>query len=146
MLPEIWGKCAWKFLHMVTMDYPENPTNEDKQNYYEFLNSLQNVLPCGKCRNNMKQHLKKNPLTLDALSNRQKLIQWGIDLHNIVNHHTGKRMLTYNEAINEINKWTLDKSTLPQPKKTTNIFYYLIVIIAIVIVCYLVYYYAMRNK
>ena len=37
MSPEIWGKIAWNFLHLVTLDYPLNPTNLDKQHYYEYF-------------------------------------------------------------------------------------------------------------
>ena len=46
MRPEIWGPHAWIFLHSVTLEYPDNPTDEDKQNMINFIDSLGNVLPC----------------------------------------------------------------------------------------------------
>lgn len=141
MLPEIWGKCAWNLIHLVTLDYPENPSDIDKQNYYDFFYSLRYILPCAKCRNNLSNHLKKYPLTNEILSNRADLIKWGIDLHNIVNYYTGKPMLTYPEAMNEINK-------MVYPKK--NFFnkpvYLLLLLIIFIVVCYLFYYYIKKCK
>jgi len=141
MLPEIWGKYGWNFMHLVTLDYPQYPTDEDKQHYYQFFNSLQYVLPCNKCRNNLTNHLKKYPLTQEALSSRTNLTKWVIDLHNIVNYYTGKPMLTYDEAMNEINKLAHpEKKVLSQP------LYWMLVLIAILIICYLLYYYLFKNK
>ena len=34
--PNIWGPHGWKFLHYVSLGYPENPTPEDKINYKNF--------------------------------------------------------------------------------------------------------------
>jgi len=134
MLPEIWGKPAWDFIHLVTLDYPEHPTEKDKQNYYDFFHNLQYVLPCAKCRNNLANHLEKYPLTNQVLANRSNLVKWAIDLHNIVNYNTSKPMLTYTEALNEINKLT-------QQRKSSfgNKLYYLIIIVILVILCYLIY-------
>ena len=35
--PEIWGPGAWLFLHTITLNYPTNPTFEDKENYLLML-------------------------------------------------------------------------------------------------------------
>lgn len=141
MLPTIWGNYAWYFIHMVPMDYPEHPTETDKRNYYNFFNSLQHVLPCFNCRKNLSQHLKKYQLTDEALSSRKNLIKWTVDLHNIVNYYTGKPMLTYAEANNELNK-------ISKPKKSLycDFLYYLLIIIALLILGYLIYYYVVKHK
>lgn len=104
MKPEIWGKYGWCFFHLVTMGYPENPTQKDKNKYYEYIQCLKYVLPCDKCNYNLRDHLKKYPLSQEALSSRKSLVVWGIELHNIVNYYTGKPMLTHTEAIIELNK------------------------------------------
>lgn len=140
MSPEIWGKYGWNFIHLVTLGYPENPTEFDKKNYYDFFSSLQYVLPCEKCRYNFSQHFKKYPLTNKVLSNRSSLVKWGIDLHNVVNYYTGKPMLTYPEAMNEINKMIDVKNNFE------NFIYYLLIIIALLIICYFLYSYYMKNK
>lgn len=141
MLPEIWGQYAWNFIHLVTLDYPDNPTDIDKQNYYEFFNTLQNVLPCAKCRNNLSHHLKKYPLTDQVLSSRSNLVKWAIDLHNVVNYYTGKPMLNYIEAMNEINKLVH-----PEKKFFSKPLYLFLLLIAIIILCYLIYYYIFNRK
>jgi hypothetical protein len=103
MKPEIWGKPLWVSFHLITVAYPENPTEKDKNHYYVYINSLKYVLPCDKCKKNLKDHLKKYPLTRKVLSCRTNLVRWGIDLHNVVNYYTGKPLLTYVDALNEIN-------------------------------------------
>ena len=135
MSPEIWGECAWDFIHYVTMTYPEHPTDIDKNNYYYYFQMLQYVLPCKKCSRNMTQHLKKYPITDEVLSSRSNMVKWGIDLHNIVNYYTGKPMLTYDEAMNEINK------KINRKKTNNNILYYLLLIVAFLIVIFMAYYY-----
>jgi preprotein translocase subunit SecE len=140
MLPEIWGKYGWNFFHLVTVGYPVNPTDDIKKQYYEYIHALQYVLPCAKCRYNMGHHLKKYPLTEEILSNRTNLVRWGIDLHNVVNYYTGKPMLTYTEAMNEISK------LINPPTKRNDVLYYLLIIIVIVIICYLLYYFFSRRS
>ena len=31
--PNVWGPYGWKFIHYVTLGYPNNPSNEDKLKY-----------------------------------------------------------------------------------------------------------------
>ena len=138
MLPELWGRCAWKFIHLITLNYPENPTKDDKENYHTFFYSLQYVLPCDKCGQNLTKHLKKYPLTATALANRQNLIMWAINLHNIVNYYTGKRMLTYSEALTQLQKWSTSNKQITW--KTS-----LIIIVIIVVLCLLIWYYV-KNR
>jgi len=142
MKPEIWGKYGWDFFHLVTLGYPENPTKKDKKYYRKYIQCLQYVLPCDKCKYNLKNHLKKYPLTDSALESRQNLIKWGIDLHNIVNYYTGKSLLTYTEASNELNK-------LINPPKYTNSNYFwhclFVVLIFIIIIILIIYFSSKKN-
>ena len=85
MKPEVWGPHAWIFLHSITLEYPNNPTNEDKLNIKNFFNSVGLVLPCQKCRLNFNSHLKKYPLTDKVLESKSSLVKWMIDIHNCVN-------------------------------------------------------------
>lgn len=103
MLPTKWGNCGWKFIHSITLNYPENPTNDDKDNYVNFFYSLIYVLPCDSCGNNLKNHYKKLPLDDKRLANRYTLVKWGIDLHNLVNQSIGKKTLSYEQAMAAIN-------------------------------------------
>jgi hypothetical protein len=140
MLPSTWGKYGWNFCHLVTLAYPEKPTTEDMLNYRNFFDSLKHVLPCEKCRKNMNQHLQKYPLTDEVLSGKKKLIKWLIDLHNVVNYYTGKPMLSYTEAVNELNKLT------NPPTNKTDYFFNGMFVIAVLVVVFLIYYCWARKK
>ena len=112
MKPEIWGPHAWMFLHSVTLEYPENPTSEDKQNMILFINSLGNVLPCHKCRNNFKIHLEKYPLNENVLLTKKNLVKWLIDIHNCVNGIKKCKELSYDEALEALlNNYDTNKNT-----------------------------------
>ena len=79
--PVIWGSHGWKFMHYVTLGYPDMPTQNDKLNYKNFFTSLQNILPCAKCAQNYKQNLSE--LSIDNhLQTRDHLVKWLIDIHN----------------------------------------------------------------
>lgn len=99
MNPKIWGPSAWIFLHSITFNYPDQPTEEIKNQYKTFFESLQFVLPCDKCKNNYKNKLLKFKLSDDVLKNKQSLIEWLIDIHNEVNKSNNKKILTYKEVI-----------------------------------------------
>ena len=96
----IWGPPAWTFLHTVTYNYPENPTEDDKRNFYNFFDSLQHVLPCEKCKGHYKQNIQKYDLN-NSLGSRQDLVKWLIDLHNDINKDNGKPVWSYSEVYNK---------------------------------------------
>lgn len=88
ILTSIFGPHVWEGTSCMTFNYPHNPTEEDKQQYRQYFESLCNVLPCSKCRNHYKEHLynnEKTKLTEDALENRRSLTYWWFQLHTSVN-------------------------------------------------------------
>ena len=95
MEPTVWGPHAWTFLHSITFQYPENPTDMEKKKYYTFFNSLKNTLPCPNCREHYAQNFEDIPIRLDT---RNELIEWLIDIHNSVNTMVGKREYSYDEV------------------------------------------------
>ena len=123
MEPKIWGPPAWNFLHTVTLNYPENPTNEDKKNYYVFFNTLKDILHCPNCRSHYSENITKKPIQLES---RDELIQWLIDIHNEVNKLTGKREYSYNEVHKKFDK-------MYQGKNTNSINIILIIFLALLI-------------
>jgi hypothetical protein len=97
--PEVWGPHGWKFIHYVTIGYPENPTPAQKEKYKAFLVLLKDVLPCSLCANHYGENLKKEPLTDQVMNSRENLIKWGINIHNVVNEMKGKPIIKYTDAI-----------------------------------------------
>lgn len=111
MKPEIWGPHAWFLLHSISLEYPENPTIEDKNNMKNFIIYFGKVIPCEKCRVNFNRHLATHPLTDNILSSKENLIKWFIDIHNIVNEMTNKKVLTYDECIEQFSDMYEQKGT-----------------------------------
>lgn len=94
----IWGPSAWIFLHTVTLNYPDNPTLNDKENYRIFFNELKNVLPCDKCKKHYLQNILETPIQLDS---KKDLVKWLIEIHNKVNDLNNKPILTYDQVMEE---------------------------------------------
>jgi hypothetical protein len=80
-----WGPPLWHALHTMSFNYPVNPTIEDKHHYRDFILSLQNVLPCGACRKNLKNNFKQMPITMSDMSNRDTFSRYIYNLHELVN-------------------------------------------------------------
>ena len=130
MIPEIWGPHGWIFLHTITLNYPENPTKEDKFYHKELFNNLKYTLPCKKCANHYALNLVKYPLE-PALESRSKFVNWLIDIHNEVNKKNGKRVYSYEEV------YKIYSDMYDVKKKTNNLNLILIIIISLIIIYFL---------
>lgn len=132
--PTLWGGHLWKFMHYLTLSYPDNPTIDDQNKFRNFFNMIGNYLPCEKCRVNYVTHHSELPLTDDILQSRDKLIFWLFDLHNIVNSETQKTKLTKEEFIE---MYKFDKVN----DIKINIFnkFILVIMMIILIVIFLIY-------
>ena len=93
----VWGRCLWTSIHLIALSYPKNPTKEVMKQYRDFFENLGNVLPCIKCQNNYKRHLKELPIDYFLY---EDLFKWTVEMHNIVNKETGKPEWTYEKAYN----------------------------------------------
>jgi hypothetical protein len=96
--PDKWGPHVWQALHYITLGYPENPTEDQKLKYKTFFILLKDTLPCVVCANHYAENLKKKPLTDDDLANKEALVKWLIDFHNVVNEMKGKPIIKYEDA------------------------------------------------
>lgn len=94
---KVWGPLLWVVLHIITLNYPNNPTDNDKKQYKRFFVSLGNVLPCKTCRESYKHFIREHPKTKLKWShfrNRCAISKWLFVLHNEVNkkiHKTPKK-------------------------------------------------------
>lgn len=143
----IWGPHLWFSLHTISFTYPLNPSNTDKQTYKEFFINFKNVIPCNVCKKNYKRHLYEKPID-NYLNTRKELVYWLIDLHNLVNGETGKRLLSYNEVIKQYENVYNKPIELEQIIKVSqyNQNYIYLCVMLVVIILFLLVIYLKRPK
>lgn len=99
MMTYVWGPAKWHYLHTISFNYPVKPTKEQKAAYKLEILGMLHTLPCGACRENLKQNLKAHPLRAKDLKNRESFSKWVYQLHELVNQMLGKKSnLTYEEV------------------------------------------------
>lgn len=119
MLTSVWGPSMWHSLHTISFNYPVNPTNEEKDNYFKFFLSLKNILPCKYCRLNYVKNLKAVPLTMKTMTNRNTLSMWLYKLHEEINRMLGKKSnLTYEDVKLRYEMFRSRCLAKPKKKKT----------------------------
>jgi len=94
----VWGPLFWTTISIVCLGYPKKPTYGDKKAMKEFFESLQYLLPCGKCREHYKQLLVKHPIT-PHIDRRDDIFKYSVMLHNEVNKSLNKPTMTEVEAL-----------------------------------------------
>ena len=83
-----WGPIAWELFHFITYTYKENL----KIYYILFFNTIFSILPCPHCSQHIKNTLSNNNnLPNLFILNKNKIIDWWIDIHNIVNKATNSK-------------------------------------------------------
>ena len=86
MLTTIWGPSLWHTLHVISFNYPNNPTTSEKKHYRQFILQLEYILPCIHCRTNLKKNFKSLPLKLCDMKNRYTFSLYVYKLHELVNN------------------------------------------------------------
>jgi len=83
----------------MSFNYPVHPTCDDKRRYQSFILNLQYVLPCGKCRKNLKKNFKRLPLQWKDMESRLTFSKYIYELHEVINKMLGKKSgLTYDDV------------------------------------------------
>jgi hypothetical protein len=99
MLTTVWGPSTWHLLHTMSFNYPVVPSCDDKRHYRDFVVNLQYVLPCGKCRKNLKKNFKKLPLLWKHMESRSTFSLYIYRLHELVNKMLNKKSgLSYEDV------------------------------------------------
>jgi hypothetical protein len=150
--PDKWGVHGWKFIHHIALGYPNNPTENDKNNYKSFFTLMGTVLPCSICSEHYNENLLIHPLNDEVLSSKTNLINWTIDMHNEVNKKHGKKIYDYDEALeliinnyNNLNTFnnelsvSQETSTNNKPKKieknkSNNTILYIAIMVFIILI------------
>jgi hypothetical protein len=91
MLTKVWGPLMWTYLHIMSFNYPVNPTEENKKHYRDFVINLQYVLPCKYCRMNLTNNFEIKPIEMCHMENRETFSRYIYELHEIVNKMLNKK-------------------------------------------------------
>jgi hypothetical protein len=116
MLTSVWGPSLWHYLHVMSFNYPINPTKIQKQKYKQLLLNFQYTLPCKYCRMNLKKNFKKFPLIDKIFENRNNFSRYIFNLHEQINKLLGKDSgLTYCEVRDNYEHFR-SRCTIDKPK------------------------------
>jgi hypothetical protein len=120
MLTTIWGPCIWNFLHTMSFNYPVQPTYKDKREYRQFVLSLEQILPCKKCRKNLHNNFAKLPLKKSDMKSRYTFSLYIYRLHELINKMLQKESgLTYKD-VQERYEHFRARCVLPFSKSSTE--------------------------
>ena len=116
MLTSVWGPSLWHYLHLMSFNYPINPTKLQKKKYKQLLLNFQYTLPCKYCRINLTKNFKKFPLNDSIFKNRNNFSRYIFNLHEQINKMLGKNSgLTYCEVRDNYEHFR-SRCTIDKPK------------------------------
>jgi hypothetical protein len=138
MDPSIWGSCLWKSIHIIAIGYPKNPTYEDIVAYKNFYENFWRQIPCYKCKNNYRRHLKDYPIE-DYLKDNKSLFEWTVLLHNVVNVELHKKEMSLEEATKMYRKMIQNKVDQVDVENGKKIFVWIFLLLLIGIIIYIIY-------
>ena len=93
MMSKVWGPTLWNSLHVISFNYPLEPTKKQKKEYYNFITSLKYILPCKYCRDNIVSNFKKAKFSKEVFENKKNFFKFIYDLNNIVNVSLKKKKI-----------------------------------------------------
>lgn len=95
--PDIFGPPFWFVLHNGIHSYPRRPTPYVKEGMKQLLINLPLIVPCLNCKEHFYDFLRKSNLD-EAVSSRDALFTFFVNIHNYVNKRYGKREMSIQEA------------------------------------------------
>ena len=98
-ISSIWGPLIWTILHIISLNYPVDPTESDRVNYGVWFEHLFAVLPCRACRNNLVANLNTLAYNRDKhLRTRETFALFVNELHNLVNTELDKPLVRFEDS------------------------------------------------
>lgn len=110
MVPDVWGPMAWRAIHGAAhrFDTNEGATARDADLFVLFLLRLAFVLPCVHCRDSYVRFLAK--LGAEGMVThfqRQRVREFAVTLHNLVNAKLGKPHHSLRVAVLRDKVWSV---------------------------------------
>jgi hypothetical protein len=89
-----WQPITWNIFHNFALNYNETYKNQ----YITFFDTFKILLPCSVCKKHYNENLNKENLILEKNINKERIFEWTIDLHNLVNKMNYKKQWNYVDA------------------------------------------------
>ncbi|KAI7874989.1 hypothetical protein K492DRAFT_137054 [Lichtheimia hyalospora FSU 10163] len=83
------GRSTWKLLHTMAAQFPDNPTDEEREALTHYFTLLSRLYPCGECAAHFQLLLERYP---PQTSSKVAVSQWLCAIHNKVNERLGKEV------------------------------------------------------
>lgn len=88
----MWAPSLWQFLHVSAL-YVENEGGEKTfEQWKQFINNMDLVIPCPKCHGKFAIYNKRHPLPFE----RTNTFKWSFDFHNFINKSLSKPVACLN--------------------------------------------------
>ena len=137
MDPKIWGPKLWFVIHTLALNYPENPTYEEKRIHEDFFNNLVYLIPCHKCRTHYRTHISKYPI-INYLDNSDNLFKYTVQIHNEVNKTLNKNIYSYEDAV-KFYRSEYGQDTISTKFFTVKTYIQLSITLLIIVLAYILY-------
>jgi FAD-linked sulfhydryl oxidase len=89
--PSAWGAKAWRWLHLLAINYSESPTRAEQLRTFLLFWSFCQTLPCPTCRAHATAYARRHPPDFSGSAGFQT---WAWRFHNATNLRLGKPALT----------------------------------------------------
>ena len=87
----VWGPMGWMTLHSISLLYPDNPSQDDKQIVRKFLSDFSESITCPHCERHFKTMFENYQMTHPEWANsRFDLFLFIVRAHNTVNKRLEK--------------------------------------------------------
>ena len=101
--PNIWGPQFWRYYHIMSLNYPANPSPALRERMKAYILSIPASLPCIICQKHASKFIATTSEctypTLDAVvSSQPNLFSFFVRFHNYVNQKQGKPSFTLQQA------------------------------------------------
>lgn len=94
----VWGPQLWHNIHCIALNYPKDPSKQDKENYKIFYSNLDQIIPCSSCSIHYQENIQNFSMD-QSLNTTMDLFNFTINFHNLVNEQTNKSFFSLDDAI-----------------------------------------------
>lgn len=111
---KLFWNVYWFQLHILSIHYPEKPSDEDKKEILNLLHAMQHGgIPCNICNQHFILWKEFYPPDM-YLNSREKIKHYFINLHNDVNKRNKKKIFTKNDFVERFESDTGSKYIMKQ--------------------------------